>query len=50
MTAVRSSFAVCAAIALIGLAIALTGLLRARTAAPVAEVGEGDEVKVLETL
>ncbi|WP_405144761.1 MFS transporter [Sphaerisporangium sp. NBC_01403] len=50
MTAIRSSFAVCAAIALIGLAIALTGLLRARTAAPVAEVGEGGEVKVLETL
>ncbi|MEU8266849.1 MFS transporter [Sphaerisporangium sp. NPDC049002] len=50
MTAIRSSFAVCAVIALLGLGIALTGLLRARTAAPAAEQGEGGEVKVLETI
>jgi EmrB/QacA subfamily drug resistance transporter len=49
MTAIRSSFAVCAAIALLGLGIALTGLLRARTMAPVVEEGE-ENVKVLETI
>ncbi len=47
MAAIRSSFAVCAAIALLGLGIALTGLLRARgTATAVRD----DDAKVLETI
>ncbi|MEV6985814.1 MFS transporter [Sphaerisporangium sp. NPDC051017] len=50
MPAVRSSFAVCAAIALVGLGIALTGLLRARTAGAGAKDVTEEDVKVLETI
>ncbi|WP_245966765.1 MFS transporter [Sphaerisporangium album] len=50
MSAVRSSFVFCAAIALVGLGIALTGLVRARTAGADAKDVSEDDVKILETI
>ncbi|GII61265.1 MFS transporter [Sphaerisporangium krabiense] len=50
MTAVRSSFVVCAVIALAGLGIALTGLIRTRTPDAKETASAAEDAKVLETI
>ncbi|MFC6080763.1 MFS transporter [Sphaerisporangium aureirubrum] len=50
MDTIRSSFAVCAAVALVGLGIAVTGLIRARSTAPAAAPAPQEAREVLETI